>query len=433
VFNHSNEGNHEGPTINFKGVDNSVYYFLNPNDKRYYYDYSGCGNTINANNPIVEKFITDCLTFWAREMHVDGFRFDEGSILSRGEDGSPLKHPPLLWGLELSEIFADTKLITEAWDAAGLYQIGSFPGYRWSEWNGKYRDSVRKFLKGDSGVINEVADRIAGSSSIYQHSRHKPTNSINFVNCHDGFNLYDLVSYNNKHNHENGENNQDGIDDNISWNSGTEGDTDDIKIINFRKKRVKNFVSVLMLSIGVPMILSGDEVGKSQNGNNNAYCQDNEISWFDWDLIDKNSDLFLFFKKIIAFRNKNTLLRRETFFDGSFNTRGLKDIDWHGCKLYSPGWDNSESKVLSYSLASFNDNEPDIHVMINMDYQDLKFEMFPEQNGRKWFRFIDTSLNSPEDIADDGDEELINSGDYQVKSYSVVVLISKKNNGGIYD
>jgi glycogen operon protein len=433
VFNHSNEGNHEGPTINFKGVDNSVYYFLNPNDKRYYYDYSGCGNTINANNPIVEKFITDCLTFWAREMHVDGFRFDEGSILSRGEDGSPLKHPPLLWGLELSEIFADTKLIAEAWDAAGLYQIGSFPGYRWSEWNGKYRDSVRKFLKGDSGVANEVADRIAGSSSLYKHSRHKPTNSINFVSCHDGFNLYDLVSYNYKHNHENGENNQDGINDNISWNSGTEGDTDNISIINFRKKRVKNFVSVLMLSIGVPMILSGDEVGKSQNGNNNVYCQDNEISWFDWDLIDKNSDLFLFFKKIIAFRNKNTLLRRETFFDGSFNTRGLKDIDWHGCKLYSPGWDNSESKVLSYSLASFNDNEPDIHVMINMDYQDLKFEMFPEQNGRKWFRFIDTSLNSPEDIADDGDEELINSGDYQVKSYSVVVLISKKNKGGIYD
>ncbi|MBM2815570.1 MAG: glycogen debranching enzyme GlgX [Ignavibacteria bacterium] len=425
VFNHTNEGNHEGPTINFKGIDNNVYYYLNPDNKEFYYDYSGCGNTVNANHPVVEKFITDCLHYWVDEMHVDGFRFDEGSILSRGEDGAPLKHPPLLWGLELSEIFSDTKLIAEAWDAAGLYQIGSFPGYRWAEWNGKYRDDIRKFLKGDPNTIQSVADRIAGSASIYQHSRHKPTNSINFINCHDGFCLMDLVSYNFKHNDANGEDNRDGIDDNISWNSGAEGYSDNTEIINFRNRRIKNFASVLLTSIGVPMILSGDEVGKSQNGNNNAYCQNNEISWFDWELIEKNKELFRFFKIMIQFRNKNSLLRRDNFFSGAFNGRGLKDIDWHGCNLYSPGWDNFESTVLAFTMGAFEENEPDIHVMMNMDYMPLSFEIPELKGGRKWYRFADTFLGSPNDISEIGNELLLENNEYIVNQYSIVILISK--------
>lgn len=424
VFNHTNEGNHEGPIINFKGIDNNVYYFLNPDNKNYYYDYSGCGNTINANHPIVEKYILDCLQFWVEEMHVDGFRFDEGSILSRDEEGRPMKHAPVLWALELSEVFENTKLIAEAWDAAGLYQIGNFPGYRWSEWNGKYRDAIRRLLKGDSGSINEAADRIAGSSSIYQASRHKPINSINFVNCHDGFCLMDLVSYNEKHNDANGENNMDGIDDNLSWNSGAEGDTDNQDIISFRKRRIKNFAAVLMTSIGVPMILSGDEVGKSQNGNNNVYCQDNEIAWFDWALVDKNKDLFRFFKSVISLRLHCSSLRRETFFDGSINSRGLKDIEWHGCKLYSPGWDNPESKVLAYTIASFTENEPDIHVIINMEHQGLDFEL-PGLSNRRWFRFADTFLNYPDDISELGSESAVDSAQYYVGTYSVAILISK--------
>ncbi|MDQ1265435.1 MAG: isoamylase [Bacteroidota bacterium] len=425
VFNHTNEGNHDGPTISFKGIDNNVYYYLNKDDKRYYYDYSGCGNTVNANNPIVEKFITDCLTFWAREMHVDGFRFDEGSILSRGEDGNPLKHPPLLWGLELSEIFADTKLIAEAWDAAGLYQIGSFPGYRWSEWNGKYRDAVRRFLKGDEEMIGAVAAKIAGSADIYQYSRHKPTNSINFVACHDGFCLQDLVSYNGKHNDANGEHNNDGIDDNLSWNSGAEGETDNPDIIWFRNKRIKNFASVLMLSVGVPMILSGDEAGKTQFGNNNAYCMDNELSWFDWNLVKKDNDILRFFKSMIQFRKRNSSLRRENFFNGSINKRGFKDIEWHGCRLYSPGWDDASSKALAFTMGAFAKGEPDIHVMMNMDYQTLSFEIPAINGGRKWYRFADTNLSYPDDITESGKEVSIDDSKYLVNPYSIVILISK--------
>ncbi len=423
VFNHSNEGNHQGPTISFKGFDNKIYYYLVPDDPEFYYDFSGCGNTINCNHPAVEKFILDCLKFWVKEMHVDGFRFDEGSILSRGEDGNPLKHPPVLWGLELDEAFDGIKLIAEAWDAAGLYQIGSFPGYRWSEWNGKYRDSIRKFTKGDSGLIGEVANRIAGSSELYQHNRHRPTNGINFIACHDGFTIMDLVSYNEKHNYANGENNQDGIDDNLSWNSGTEGETDSLEIINFRKKRIKNFAAILFCSQGVPMILSGDEVGKSQLGNNNVYCQDNELAWFDWTLVEKNSDLLRFFKSMIKFRKDNESLRRGDFFNGEINSRGLKDIDWHGCKLTSPGWNDSSSKVLAFSLASFVEKQPDIYVIMNMDYQELDFEI-PTLVKRKWYRFVDTDLDSPNDIIENS-KFSIKTNTYKAAPYSVIILISK--------
>jgi len=330
VYNHTDEGNHQGPVISFKGIDNSLYYFTVPGQREFYMDYTGCGNTVNCNHPVVEKFITDSLAFWVKDMHVDGFRFDEGSVLSRGEDGAPMKHAPVLWNIELMDAFADTKLITEAWDAGGLYQIGSFPGYRWAEWNGKFRDDVRKFVKGDPGLVGAIAAKISGSSDIYQHSRHSPLNSINFIACHDGFTMNDLVSYNYKHNEANGENSRDGNDDNMSWNCGAEGETDDEGIKYFRKQQIKNFAAILFLSQGVPMLLSGDEIGRTQNGNNNGYCQDNDLNWFDWDLAKENKDLFRFFKNLIAFRKKNSSLRKGRFFDGKTNDQGLPEIEWHG-------------------------------------------------------------------------------------------------------
>jgi glycogen operon protein len=276
VFNHTGESDHHGPTINFKGIDNSIYYYLNPQDKQYYVDYSGCGNTFNCNHPIVEKLIAECLGFWVKEMHVDGFRLDEASVLSRGEDGTPMRYPPVLWHIEMDESLADTKIIAEAWDAAGLYQVGNFPGYRWAVWNGHYRDDMRRFVGGDPGMVGKVASRIAGSADIYQTAGHMPINSINFITCHDGFTLNDLVSYNNKHNEANGEYNLDGTNSNFSWNCGVEGETNDAAIEALRLRQIKNFVAILLLSQGVPMLLAGDEVRRTQRGNNNAYCQDNE-------------------------------------------------------------------------------------------------------------------------------------------------------------
>ncbi|MFN6535568.1 MAG: glycogen debranching protein GlgX [Nostoc sp. EkiNYC01] len=425
VFNHTDEGNHEGPTISFKGLFNDIFYHLVHWDKQYYMDYSGCGNTVNCNHPIVEKLIVDCLEFWVKEMHVDGFRFDEASILSRSQDGVPMTHPPVIWHIETSETLADTKIIAEAWDAGGLYQIGDFPGYRWAEWNGRFRDDIRRFVKGDPGMVGAVAWRIAGSSDLYQSSRHLPINSINFITCHDGFTLNDLVSYNHKHNEANGENNRDGINDNLSWNCGFEGETDNPEIDGLRQRQIKNFAAILMLSQGVPMIVAGDEVRRTQKGNNNAYCQDNEISWFDWNLVEKNADIFRFFKQMIHFRKCycHSALRRSNFFTGEVNERGFADIAWHGCKLFKPGWHDSHARVLAYTLGGF-EGEADIHVMLNMYWEDLDFEI-PPIKGRKWFRVIDTALASPMDIVEPGEETVVSGNVYSVKERSVVVLVSK--------
>jgi len=426
VYNHTDEGNHKGPTFCFKGLDNKIYYITNPEAQEYYMDYTGCGNTVNCNHPVVEKFIVDSLKFWVDEMHVDGFRFDEGSVLARNEQGEPMQYPPVLWNIDLEEEFHNTKLITEAWDAGGLYQIGSFPGYRWAEWNGKYRDTVRSFVKGEPGVASELATRIAGSADVYQDHRHCPLNSINFVTCHDGFTLKDLVSYNEKHNYANGENNQDGADDNISWNCGVEGETDDQEIIQLRQKQMKNFVTILMLSQGIPMILSGDEVGRTQEGNNNAYCQDNEISWFNWKLLDENEELIRFFRRIIQFRKNNPILRRGEFFKGAQNERGFKDIEWHGCDLHSPGWDDPNSKVLAFTMGAFSEYKPDLHVMLNMEYeQELGFEIPEIEGPRDWYRYVDTSLLAPNDIVEEKSDVLIEKDTYSVKPYSSVILISK--------
>ncbi|MEW8625583.1 MAG: glycogen debranching protein GlgX, partial [Candidatus Thiodiazotropha sp.] len=423
VFNHTNEGNHMGPTIHFKGIDNATYYMLSPQDRRYYMDYTGCGNTVNCNHPINDKFIQDCLEYWVEELHIDGFRFDEGSILSRGEDGAPMEHPPVLWNLELSETFVDTKLIAEAWDAGGLYQIGSFPGLRWAEWNGRFRDDVRRFVRGDPGLVAAVAMRIAGSADLYQWSGRSPSSSINFIACHDGFTLMDLVSYNGKHNEANGEENRDGMDDNMSWNCGAEGSTADSTIQDLRKRQVKNFAAILLLARGVPMFLAGDEFGRTQGGNNNAYCQDNEISWVDWGLLDENRDLFDFFKGMIALRKGCTQLRQSRFFEDRVNPRGLPEIGWHGCELNAPGWQDSGSQVLAFTLGAFTGDEPDLHVMMNMGEASLPFQIPPVQ-GRRWHRYADTAL-PPESAMDIEAATAIEEGDYLVTGRSIVILVSR--------
>lgn len=423
VYNHTSEGNDAGPVINLKGLDNPVYYHLDPADHGRYQNYSGCGNTINCNHPIAEKLIVESLEFWVREMHVDGFRFDEGSILSRGEDGNPMVHPPLIWHIELSEVLADTIIIAEAWDAAGVYQIGYFPGYRWAEWNPFYRDEIRRFVKGDPGLVGRIASRLAGSADIYQATGHLPLNSVNFITCHDGFTLYDWVSYTHKHNEANGEANADGINDNLSGNHGVEGETDDPAINDLRRRQMKNAIAILMLSQGVPMILGGDEIARTQHGNNNAYCQDNALSWYDWARAPAHHEIFRFFQGMIAFRKAHPILHRRRFFTGELNARGLADITWHGCDLEQPGWTDPQSRVLAFTLAGFLD-DPDIHVMLNMETQDLDFAI-PPVAGRHWHRAADTGLPAPADLAAPGAEPPVAGDRYRVQAHSVAVLISR--------
>jgi len=424
VFNHTSEGNHDGPTINFKGFGNSTYYYLWPPDHQFYMDFSGCGNTLNCNHPIPEKLIIECLEYWHSEMHVDGFRFDEGSILSRGPDGAPMDYPPVLWHIELSEELADCKIIAEAWDAAGLFQIGYFPGFRWAEWNGLYRDTVRRFVRGDRGLVGLVASRIAGSADIYERTGRLAVNSINFITCHDGFTLNDVVSYNHKHNEANGEGNRDGQDENFSWNSGFEGETDDLAVEGLRRRQIKNFAAILLLSQGVPMITYGDEVRRTQHGNNNAYCQDSELSWFDWSLVDKNRDLLRFFQRMIALRRASGQLHRVRFERGEVNERGLHDIEWHGCQLRSPGFGDPSSGVLAVTIGNMVGPGPDLHIVLNMEDQELDFEV-PPMIGRSWYRLVDTSLSSPADFCDPGEEVAVAGNSIKAAARSVVVLISK--------
>lgn len=423
VFNHTSEGNQNGPTLSFRGQANEAYYHLFPNDKQYYMDYSGCGNTVNANHPLVTKIILDCLIYWVQEHHVDGFRFDLGAALSRGQDGAEMAVPPVLWNIELDIALSETKVIAEAWDAGGLYEVGRFPGKRWCEWNGPYRDDIRRFVKGDSGLAGAVATRIAGSNDLFGPEGELPTNGINFITAHDGFTLHDLVSFDGKHNEANGENNRDGSDDNLSWNCGAEGTTCDPEINDLRRRQIKNFAAILLLSRGIPMILGGDEFGRTQLGNNNTYCQNNEIAWFDWSLTQKNADIVRFFKNMIALRHRFRTLRSPTFFDGSVNHHGVPDLSWHGCRLSEPGWGDPNSRVLAFTLGGFH-SEPDLHVMLNMYGQTLDFEI-PQSDGYQWFRTVDTSNRSPDDIAEQGAEVLFRTNTYPVVGHSTVVLMSK--------
>ncbi|NEQ43029.1 MAG: glycogen debranching protein GlgX [Leptolyngbya sp. SIOISBB] len=423
VFNHTDEGNHEGPVFSFKGLDNRTYYYLSPQDRQYYYDYTGCGNTFNCNHPVGEMFILDCLRYWVQEMHVDGFRFDEGSVLSRGEDGTPLEHPPVIWAIELDHVLANTKVIAEAWDAAGLYQIGYFPGYRWAEWNGKYRDTIRRFVKGDPGIVGEVANRLAGSADLYQWRQHAPVNSVNFIVAHDGFTLYDLVAYNYKHNEANGEGNRDGIDDNLSWNCGAEGATNDPWVNDLRHRQLKNLAILLLVSQGVPMMVMGDEICRTQQGNNNTYCQDNELNWLDWSLVEKHRDMFRFWKTAIARRRHFKELVRPRYFTGAVNERGVADITWHGPQLNQPGWNDPESRTLAFTLGGF-DGDPDVHIMINMHWDSVEFQL-PDIAGCRWYRSVDTALPSPHDITLVGQEEPVEVSSYLLTARSIVILDSR--------
>ncbi|MFH0822358.1 MAG: glycogen debranching protein GlgX [Pseudomonadota bacterium] len=425
VFNHTAEGGAPGPTINFKGIANEVFYHLDPHDRSVYLDYTGCGNTMNCNHPLVAAFIVDCLEFWVREMHVDGFRFDLASVLARGEDGNPLYHAPVLWNIEFSDVLAETRIIAEAWDAAGLYQVGAFPGYRWAEWNGRYRDVIRRFVRGDRGILGETATRITGSSDLYEAGGRLPINSVNFVTCHDGFTLNDLVSYNEKHNELNGEENRDGTNENLSWNCGREGETSDRTIKSFRRRQAANFTAILMLSHGVPMFPAGDEVLRTQLGNNNVYCQDNELGWFDWSLLEKNKDMLRFAGKMIAFRKRHPSLMRSRFLTGRAETgRGLPDIAWHGLKLNQPLWSDWNARLLVFTLAATDEWEEDLHVAFNMSDEPMRVEV-PVLPDRRWYRAVDTSEPPPADILEPHQQPLVIAAGYLVRPKSVVVMESR--------
>jgi glycogen operon protein len=398
----------------------------------YYFNFSGCGNTLNCNNPIVRNIVLDCLRYWASEYHIDGFRFDLASILGRDPWGRPLANPPLLETLAFDPILAKCKLIAEAWDAGGLYQVGSFPAYgRWAEWNGKYRDGIRKFLKGDAGRVGDMAQRLQGSPDLYAWAGRGPATSINFITAHDGFTLADLVSYNYKHNEANGENNNDGSNDNDSWNCGAEGWTDDRGIQALRQRQMKNAVAMLMVSTGVPMILMGDEVGRSQNGNNNTYCHDNELNWLDWSLLEKNADLFRFFKHCIGFRNAHPVLRSKYHFSNrDYKNSGYADITWHGTQAWNADWSDS-SRILAFMLCGkhaksgmLEDNY--VYVAMNMHWETLWFEVPGLKDGMKWHVFANTGAAFPDDICVPGKEPLLeNQSGLLVRDRSVVILVGK--------
>jgi glycogen operon protein len=421
VFNHTGEAGADGPTVSLRGLGNEAYYMLSPDGALL--DFTGCGNTLDVNDAITSKLVFDCLCYWVEELHVDGFRFDEGTVLTRGPDGGVMQNPPLVALTELADQLGETKLIAEAWDAGGLYDVGSFPGRRWSEWNGRFRDDVRRFVRGDPGLVAAVATRIAGSSDLYGWSRRAPQSSINFVTCHDGFTLNDLVSYDRKHNEANGEGNRDGIDDNLSWNCGVEGETADANIEALRERQIRNFALILLVSQGVPMILAGDEVRRTQLGNNNPWCQDNEVSWFDWARVEANAPLLAFWRELISFRKRHRALRRTAFFEGKPAGDGrLPDVTWHGCALGAPGWFDPASRVLSFTLAGYGD-EPDIHVILNMDDQELDFELPTVAGG--WRRAFDTALAAPSDAVPAGQEPPVpDNRVYRAGPRSAAVLIS---------
>lgn len=422
VFNHTAEGGADGPTINFKGLANDLFYHLDATDRSRYRDYTGCGNTVNCNHPLVTWFIVRCLEYWVEEMHVDGFRFDLASVFTRGEDGAPMANPPLPWSIAFSRVLADVSLIAEAWDASGLYHVGSFPGMRWAEWNGRYRDVIRRFVRGDPGLIGAVAGCVSGSSDLYADDLRPPTSGINFITCHDGFTLYDLVSYNVKHNEANGEHNRDGCDHNLSWNCGVEGPTEDPEILALRERQAKNFMAILMLSLGVPMLLSGDEVLRTQRGNNNTWCQDNELSWFDWNRIETETVMLRFVKQLIRLRRRHRSLTRNSFLSGKpVPGRGLPDVAWHGVRLHEPGWDDPTIRLLAYTLAGLDDDEEDLHIILNMCEapRDIELPVLPD---RDWYRAVDTSLPSPDDIAEQAVQPVVGGALYHVGPRSVVVL-----------
>jgi len=422
VFNHTAEGDHSGPTLSFRGVDNPTYYILE-RDRSLYSNYTGTGNTFNANHPVVRRMILDSLRYWVEHMHVDGFRFDLASILARDSSGHPLANPPVLWDIESDPFLAGTKMIAEAWDAAGLYQVGSFIGDSWKEWNGRFRDDVRSFFRSEHGSVRRIADRLVGSPEIYGHEEREAEQSVNFVTCHDGFTLNDLVSYNQKHNEQNGEQNRDGANDNRSWNCGHEGATNDPAIEKLRNRQVKNFLTVTLLSLGVPMLLMGDEVRHTQGGNNNAYCQDNEISWLDWKLAEKHADV----RRFMSLLAQRRLLRdvgpeRERKSLNQLILGATKA--WHGVNLNQPDWsDNSHSVALYVSTRR---ERLLFYIILNSYWESLEFELPPPENGfGPWRRWIDTAFETPDDIVEWLNAPPVSAETYRVATRSVVVLYAR--------
>lgn len=429
VYNHTAEGNEHGYTFEFRGLQNDVYYSLPQSDKNYYMNFSGCGNSVNCNNPVTAAFILDSLRYWVLEMHVDGFRFDLASILTRAPNGAPIGYdmPSLTAAISEDPILANTKIIAEPWDCAGLYQLGGFPGgenNRWSEWNGRFRDDIRRFIRGDENTATAAATRICGSSDCYNHSGRSPLASINFVTAHDGFTLNDLVSYNFKHNEENGEENRDGSDDNLSYNHGFEGECTNPKIEKTRIKTIKNFLVYLFLSQGVPMLLGGDEMRRTQNGNNNAYCQDNELSWVNWNLAEKNKGLVRFTSLLINLRKNHSVFSRIKFFSDFYEKGEIPEITWYDINAKVPDW-NKMGRFLAFRLNGLEvDN--DFYVATNMDIYDLTITLPTLPGNKKWYRVSDTSFDSPDDILEINKEEILTEQRrYVLISGSSVILMSK--------
>lgn len=387
VFNHTAEGNEEGPYISFKGIDNKIYYLLTPDGS--YYNFSGCGNTLNCNHPIVQQMIIQCLRYWVITYRVDGFRFDLASILGRNEDGTPMGKPPLLQALAFDPILGGVKLIAEAWDAGGLYQVGNFPSWnRWAEWNGRYRDDMRRFLKGDEGVAMDAAKRIAGSTDLYPVADRQNA-SINFLTCHDGFTLYDLFSYNEKHNEANGWDNTDGANDNNSWNCGAEGETDDPEINNLRMRMVRNGFTALLCSRGTPMLLAGDEFCNTQYGNNNPYCQDNEISWLDWTMLEKHKDIFNFVKKVIRFRKEHPIIRSILKPSGF----GFPDVSFHGVEPWADGFESYDHYIgVMFAGITQDDEEDVVYIGLNTYWEPLTIHLPRLPEGHFWNVAVNTNI-----------------------------------------
>jgi len=420
VYNHTGEGNEEGPTLCFKGLENSFYYILNT-DASTYTNYTGTGNTLKANHSVVKRLILDSLKYWVSEMHVDGFRFDLASIFSRGESGEPMLNAPIVWEIDSEPVLAGAKLIAEAWDAGGLYQVGSFGRDKWKEWNGRFRDCVRGFIKGDQGTVWKLKERISGSPDIYSFGNRPSGQSLNFVTCHDGFTLNDLVSYNGKHNEANVQNNEDGTNSSLSWNCGVEGSSGNIEIELLRMQQIKNMIALTLLSVGTPMLLMGDEIRRTQGGNNNAYCQNNETSWMDWDLCHTNADLFRFVRLMTRLRLhfndgfEHTPLDLEEFLKRAH-------VEWHGTELGRPDWGRD-----SHSVALTLHNPPMKqmrYIAINSYWETLEFQLPPltDKSVGGWLRIIDTALPCPNDIAEDGIGYPLSVLKYSVKPRSLVML-----------
>jgi glycogen operon protein len=421
VFNHTSEAGASGPVINFKGLANDVAYLLDPADRRRYRDFTGCGNTVSCNHPLVTAFIVHCLEYWVENLGVDGFRFDLASVFARDAMGEVMSDPPLPWAIEASRVLSGVPMIAEAWDAAGLYQVGAFPGMAWAEWNGRHRDTVRRFVRGDPWQVGEVATRIAGSADLYANGR-LPGSSINYVTCHDGFTLWDLVSHDGKHNAANGEENRDGSNDNWSWNCGVEGETSDPSLLALRRRQARNHLAILMLSRGVPMLLAGDEVLRTQGGNNNAYCQDNALSWLDWTLTETNRDMLRFVRELIALRRRHPSLTVNRFFTGAPTPgRGLPDIAWHGTRLDEPPWHEPPGRLLRFTIAGLDPAEEDLHAILNMTDQPVELAL-PDIPPRRWHLTLDTAATPPGDIIPRGQQLPLSGTSLKVGPRCVAVL-----------